>query len=335
MSRKTWIIVILLVAIAVSTYFYFVPPSENIYFSIAWLGLSAILLWYGNIGLSRLLNKWIPWLKYGKRRFFLHLFLGITFSVNIVNLVYLILKYGFTNEPPTMEQMVLTNIYGSIIFIPAFSIYFSLQFLAHWQSSELEMEKYHKESMRSQLKNLKNHLDPHFLFNNLNILSALIDTNPKQSQEFLVRFAQVYRTMLLNKVEDLITLEEELEFIQSYVYLIETRFEENILFDINIDEEAYMCMMPPLTLQMLIENAIKHNIISASRPLKINIRNEDCRLIIENSIYEKPEDIKTKSGTGLNNIKQRISYYTDEIIDIEKDDKIFKISIPLIEIETI
>jgi sensor histidine kinase YesM len=335
MNRKTFPIIVLVIAVAAITYFYFFPQASEVYFTVGWLSLSALLLWYGNIGISRLLNKWLPWLKYGKRRFFLHLLIGIVFSVNMVNLVYLILKYTFTEEPPTMEQIVLTNIYGSIIFVPAFSIYFSLQFLAHWRSSELEMEKYHKESMQSQLKNLKNHLDPHFLFNNLNILSSLIDTNPVQSQEFLVRFAQVYRTMLLNKVEDLVTLEEEMEFIKSYIYLIETRFEQNIQFDIEIDEDAYFCMLPPLTLQMLIENAIKHNIITAKRPLKINIRNENCRLVVENSIYEKPEDIKTKSGTGLNNIKQRISYFTDDELRMHKDDDHFKISLPLIEIETI
>ena len=327
--------IILGIAVLIAAYAIYNDPEITFYYTLGLAVFVIILLWLGNIGITRLMNRWFPWLKYGRKRFFTHLVIGIFYSVNIINIGYVIFKVLFTQDPPTTGQLIVTNVYGAVLFIPAFSIYFSLRFLDQWQKTELEMEKFQKESMRSQLSTLKNHLDPHFLFNNLNILSSLIDKDQELSQEFLVRFAQVYRTMLLTKVEDLITLEEEMDFIKSYIFLIRTRFEENIKFSIEIEEEAYHSMLPPLTIQLLIENAIKHNIITESRPLSIEIKATTTRLSIINSLYEKPEDLKTKSGTGLKNIKERYSYFSDQDIVFEKTATEYRAILPLIEIETI
>ena len=160
------------------------------------------------------------------------------------------------------------NVYAAFIFIPLFSIYFSMYFLKHWRKSELEVEKFQKENIRSQLTSLKNHLDPHFLFNNLNILSALIDKDTRRSKLFVEHFAEVYRSLLRKTSDDLIPLPEELAFIDSYIYLLRTRFENNIQFTINLKPEHKSRMVPPLTLQMLVENAIKHNLI-LDNPVKI------------------------------------------------------------------
>jgi LytS/YehU family sensor histidine kinase len=227
------------------------------------------------------------------------------------------------------------NVWGFVLTIPSYSIYFGLHFLRHWQQSQLEVERYQKETMASQLVNLKNHLDPHFLFNNLNILSSLIDKDRSLSQEFLVRFAEVYRALLLNKGEDLVTLEEELEFIQSYIFLLEVRFERNIQFNINIHPDSYNFMIPPLTIQMLVENAIKHNIITEKRPLIISITTNSQRLHVANTRFEKREELKSKSGTGLKNIKARFKYFCDEELSVSKTDDEFRVSVPLLEIETI
>lgn len=327
--------IILAFALFLAVYAIYYQPEVTFYYTLGLAVFVIILLWLGNIAITRLMNRWFPWLKYGRKRFFTHLFIGIFYSVNVINIGYIIFKTLFTEDPPTTGQLIVTNVYGAVLFIPAFSIYFSLRFLDQWQKTELEMEKYQKESMRSQLSTLKNHLDPHFLFNNLNILSSLIDKDRELSQEFLVRFAQVYRTMLLTKVEDLITLEEEMDFIKSYIFLIETRFEENIIFDTQIEDEAYYSMLPPLTIQLLIENAIKHNIVTEKRPLKITIKATPTELSIVNSLYEKPEDLKTKSGTGLKNIKERYSYFSDKKIIFEKTATEYRAILPLIEIETL
>jgi len=316
--------------------FWYYQPDATVYYTLATVILVGVLLYLGNWFITRTLDKWFPWTKFGRRRFFFHLALGILFSIGMINAAYFLVKSLATDFLPTTEQLIVANVYGAIVIIPIFSIYFSLHFLRHWQQSELEMERFQKESMSSQLETLKNHLDPHFLFNNLNILSALIDKSAEQSQEFLGRFAQVYRTMLLTKAEDLISLEEEMQFIDTYIYLIRCRFQDFIQFSIELDEDdTLMHMMPPLTLQMLIENAVKHNNITAEKPLRIRIYVQDRRLIVENNINEKPEDLKTRSGTGLKNIKARYKYYTDEEVQIQRVGEVFIASMPLIEIEEI
>lgn len=333
-TKKIIAAIVLFGTIAVLLWYY--QPEVIVYYTMVTIALVGIMLYAGNWFITRMLNKWLPWTRFGKKRFFLHLFVGILYSISVINATYYLVKVLATDFLPTVEQLVVANVYGAIVIIPIFSIYFSLHFLNHWQRSEVEMERFQKESMSSQLETLKSHLDPHFLFNNLNILAALIDKDKDQSQEFLGRFAQVYRTMLLTKAEDLVTLEEEMNFIETYIYLIRTRFQDFIQFRIELEEdESMMYMMPPLTLQMLIENAVKHNNITVDKPLIIRIYRKNTRLFVENNVNEKPEDLKTKSGTGLKNIQARYKYYTDEEVLINRVGEVFRASLPLIEIEEI
>lgn len=332
---KNQFILIGIIATLIVAYIVIYQPENAFYYTLSWLAAVTLLLWIGNASITKALDRYFPWLRFGRKRFFTHLVTGIIFTLIIINGAYYGFKTIFTEDPPIIEQFIVANIMGIMLFIPSFSIYFSLQFLTQWQITELEMEKFQKESMRSQLASLKNHLDPHFLFNNLNILSSLIDKDSKLSQNFLVRFAQVYRTMLLTKVEDLVTLQEEMDFIHSYIYLIKTRFENNINFEIEIPDDCYFYMLPPLTLQLLIENAVKHNIITEERPLLIQIKANEQGIQIVNTLYEKPEDLKSKSGTGLKNLKERYKYFCDEPIRFEKTAKTYEVHVPLIEIETI
>ena len=335
MRRKGIIWIIGLILVVTLVYLGGSAEDSTYYFTGAWLMSVFVLLWAGNSVIGKGFDKGMPWITYGKKRFFIQLLSGILYSLLIINVAYFAFKLLLTEDPPVTSQIIVMNVWGIVLTIPAYSISFGLHFLNQWQNSRIEVERYQKETTISQLTSLKNHLDPHFLFNNLNILSSLIDKDRELSQEFLVRFAEVYRTLLLNKGEDLVTLEEELAFIQSYIFLIETRFEKNILFDINISPEAYCLMVPPLTVQMVIENAIKHNSITQSRPLQIQITSNGSRLHIANSLFEKPEELKSKSGTGLKNIKARFKYFSEEELVIQKSEDEFRVSIPMLEVETL
>lgn len=185
--------------------------------------------------------------------------------------------------------------------------------------------------MRSQLDSLKNHLDPHFLFNNLNILASLIDKDKEASKEFIHKFAEVYRSILKSKADDLIMVSEEMDFIQSYIYLIKTRFEENIQFAISVSGATRGKMLPPLTIQMLLENAIKHNVITETMPLVISVREEGDYLVVTNTLNKSKEG--TSSGTGLSNIRKRYAHFTDKPVDVRENDGKFEVRIPLLEIE--
>lgn len=236
-----------------------------------------------------------------------------------------------TGNPPSGEQLIVANAWGSIIFVPVFSIYFSLHFLRHWRKSELENERYHKENIRSQLDSLKNHLDPHFLFNNLNILASLIDKNKEASKEFVHKFAEVYRSILKSKAEDLVMVSEEMDFIQAYIYLIKTRFEENIRFYIDVSANARNKMLPPLTIQMLMENAIKHNIITETQPLEITIKDDSDYLTVVNTLNKSKEE--SSSGTGISNIRMRYAHFTNKSVDVVEGNGKFEVRIPLLQIE--
>jgi LytS/YehU family sensor histidine kinase len=278
------------------------------------------------------LDRHFSWLQYGNLRFFAQLILGIVYTLLIINTTYLSIKYALTVDPPTIEQIIVTNVYGAVIFIPVYSIYFSLQFLRHWRKSALESERHQKESIRSQLESLKNHLDPHFLFNNLNILSSLIEKDRGLSQKFLENFGDVYRIMLKTKSDDLISLGDELKFVQSYIFLIKMRFGDFIIFEIEVDDEVIKLRLPPLTVQLLIENAIKHNFINEKRPLRISITANDGYLIVSNSLFEKKDLGRDSNGTGLESIRVRYRYFTDKEVAVSKSESYFSVKVPLLEI---
>ena len=299
-------------------------------FTLAWILIVFVLLWFGNRMITRILNRILAWKQYGNIRFFTQLLVGILYSLLIANGTYAALKILLTVDPPTFSQLVVMNVYGSVIFIPAFSVYFSLHFLRNWRKSEVESARHQKESMRSRLETLKSHLDPHFLFNNLNILSSLIQTDKEKSQEFLHTFAEVYRMLLKTKSEDLIPLSEEIRFITSYCYLLEARFGDCLSFQIDVPENIQSRLIPPLTLQMLVENAIKHNQITEKKPLTVSITASGDVITVANSLNPKPQPADKTEGSGLNNIRRRFDYFSDQPIRIESDETTFRVHLPLL-----
>ncbi|MEQ8424793.1 MAG: histidine kinase, partial [Cyclobacteriaceae bacterium] len=297
--RKIRFLPLLLLILVVAVVFlvlYFTNAVPSQYYTVGWITLVIVVVWAGNAGLTVLLDRWITWLQYGNIRFFAQLILGIVFTLLVINGTYFLLKYFLTQDPPTSGQLIVTNAFGAMIFLPAYCIYFSLNFLRYWRSSELEAERYQKESIRSQLESLKNHLDPHFLFNNLNVLSSLIDKDRELSKQFLNNFGEVYRSMLRTRSDDLITLHDELDFIDSYFFLIKVRFGEDISIELKVDEEVKNLKLPPLTLQMLVENAFKHNNITEKRPLQISILNNGRAITVTNSLFEKPSEVNGETG---------------------------------------
>ena len=332
-SKNLTVGVIVLTLILVVVYIaYQADLSANFYFTLLWLSVVSILLFLGNRLIAQILNKNLPWLKYGTVRFVLHLMSGIFYSLIVLNVAYFLFKYLLTDEPPVWSQVFVTNVYGTAIFIPLFSIYFSLYFLGHWRRSLIATEKAEKANIKAQLLSLKDHLDPHFLFNNLNILSSLIDIDVDRSQEFLAKFAEVYRAILMSKDEDLMLLSEELAFMESYIYLLKTRFRDDVEFVFDIDDRLLNRMLPPLSVQMLVENAVKHNKITEERPLKIEIRtNGEASLLVKNNVNLLEIEEGKRSGSGLRNLEGRYAPFTDRGITISHNDGYFVVNLPLLQ----
>lgn len=204
--------------------------------------------------------------------------------------------------------------------------------MEEWKKStrkEVVEQKLIAKSANAQFESLKNQLDPHFLFNSLNVLSALIDENPDQAQRFTASMSKIYRYVLEQKDKELVTVEEELDFAKTYCNLLKTRFEDSVNFEFQVDENVKKSFVVPLSLQLLLENCIKHNFATSQKPLNIKIFSLNGYLFIENNLQQR-EQVKESAGIGLSNIVQRYSLLTKQNVFIEKSEDFFRVKIPIL-----
>lgn len=203
-------------------------------------------------------------------------------------------------------------------------------YFAELQAKKSELLRLQKENLQSQLETLKNQVNPHFLFNSLNILSSLISVNSELAEEFTGNLSKIYRYILEHKSDDLVTLASEMDFLQAYCFLLNTRFEGKLFFEITIPEEHLQRKVPQLAIQILIENAIKHNTFSVKSPLVVKIFTDtDLYLHIENNYQPRQRNIES-TRTGLENISNRYSFFTDKETFFGITDNKFVARIPLL-----
>lgn len=186
-----------------------------------------------------------------------------------------------------------------------------------------------KEKTQVQYENLKQHLNPHFLFNSLTSLSSLIRLDQKLAGEFLDGMSRIYRYILQSKDSELVSLKDEIRFVQTFIVLQKTRFNEGLQVQLNIDEAYYHQKIVPVTLQNLVENAIKHNIVDEETPLVINMYVENGYLLVKNNLQKK-SFVDTSNKQGLDNILSLYKYLSDRPMLIEEDTHYFTVKIPLI-----
>ncbi len=201
----------------------------------------------------------------------------------------------------------------------------------HEQSRQLERDKaqMQKELLLSQYVNLKNQIKPHFLFNSFSVLQSLIETNPEQAGKFLSRLSKMYRHILDSREDSMSHLEKELEILDAYLYLLNVRHEDSLEVTVEVDEQYLNAFVPTMSLQMLMENVVKHNRFSRSNPLIVKIYTEDDYLIIKNQLNKKgAEVISTK--VGLENIKSQYNLQSDKSILIVEDDTFFTVKLPVL-----
>ena len=193
----------------------------------------------------------------------------------------------------------------------------------------LENEQLRTENLVNQYETLKSQLNPHMLFNSLNTLYSLIRESPQKAQQFLQELSRVMRYTLHDNLAHTVSLAEEMEFVHSYTYLLQMRYEDNLHFEIDIPQEALTRKLPPMAVQMLVENAVKHNEISNRHPLTIHIGAKDGQLCISNRLQPK---LSSSSGTciGLANLSKRYQLLFGQNITIEETETDFKVTLPLI-----
>ncbi|BDU26181.1 hypothetical protein FLGSB24_29250 [Flavobacterium sp. GSB-24] len=192
----------------------------------------------------------------------------------------------------------------------------------------LELERTHAVNLGAQYELLKQQVNPHFLFNSLNTLKSMVEIQDPQSADFILKLSDFYRFTLESRKLDLIPLKEELQILDSYVFLLKARFEDGFVLINEVDQKQYESVVPPFTVQLLIENCIKHNVVSLEKPLRIKLYSEDDFLVIENPIQLKRGVLST--GVGLDNINNRLMHLVHKEIQIDKTETIFKVKIPMI-----
>lgn len=233
----------------------------------------------------------------------------------------------FPNE--IFYNNIVNYILVAIITVIFLAIFFFLEKRRNTFEKEIIKESTKAETATANFETLKNQLDPHFLFNSLNVLTGLIEENPEKAVDFTTSLSKIYRYLLEQKDKEVVPLAEELKFAKTYINLLKLRFENSIDFEMNVFEDSESEFIVPLSLQILLENTIKHNSISESKPLKIRIYKEDKHLIVENS-YQPKNSIKESTGVGLNNIKKRYELISNQEVVITKDDNLFRVELPIL-----
>ncbi|MFD1140152.1 sensor histidine kinase [Larkinella insperata] len=235
--------------------------------------------------------------------------------------------FGYQHNPAATWQILLINLLANLVSVGIDEGVYSLN---KWRENTLEKEQLKKVNLQSQYESLKSQVNPHFLFNSLNSLSSLIADEPERAEEFVDEMSKVYRYLLQTNEGELTTLETELGFIQSYFHLLKTRYGAGIRLEIGVSEPFRAYKLPPLTLQMLVENAVKHNVIHSNKPLLIEIKTTQVgRLIVRNNLQRKTGRVASNQ-VGLSNIlaKYRLLAQTDPIVT--SDQTYFTVALPLL-----
>ena len=288
-----------------------------------------LLLLYIHLVKSKYLAKKYPWIEKVRSRFIWELVLTTTFTPIIVTAgmytLYVIIWESELWIPGAIEYN---------LFALTFSLFLGFMvnardIITKWKASILEKETLEKEAIKANLKVIQANISPHFLFNNFNVLHALIEEDTEQAQQYLGKLSEVYRFILKRRNEEVVSLEEEVDFIKDYLFLLTIRFGDQVKYSIKIPDYNGL-MIPPATLQILVENAIKHNEVSIEKPLQITIKKEDSYLSVSNNIQIK-KGVTDSVGFGLENIKERFLYLSEKPMVIEKRDSNFAVKIPLLE----
>jgi len=224
---------------------------------------------------------------------------------------------------------VMNYVMIGLITVAFLSIFYFLEKKRQSFESEIIKESTKAETATAQFETLKNQLDPHFLFNSLNVLTGLIEENPEKAVDFTTALSKTYRYLLEQKDKEVVPLEDEIKFATTYINLLKLRFEDSIHFHLNMMDFNENEFIVPLSLQIILENTIKHNIVSESKPLKIRIYKNENFLVVENTFQPK-EIIKDSTGVGLNNIKNRYQLISKRTIHINQTSETFRVSLPIL-----
>lgn len=295
----------------------------------------SFILGLGNGIINNYLNTRWNWATQTNERVWAGVIATICYTVIVVLLIHyiqfvLIFKHKFSDFFD--GKLFWSHLFAIIISLGIASFFHARSFMINWKASLKQETTQHEivaKTETAKFETLKSQLDPHFLFNSLNVLTSLIGENPKQAEKFTTKLSKVYRYVLEQRNKELIPLEEELRFAKTYMELLQMRFEDAVQFNIPTTVSNLDLKIVPLSLQLLLENAVKHNVVSSAKPLEIYIFEQDGFLQIQNTVNPK-EAIGKSTKVGLRNIADRYGLITNKRVEIKNNNKTFTVSLPLL-----
>jgi len=294
--------------------------------------IETLVLWEANRLVILHFRRKYPALEQTSKRMLMILIFCVIVTVVLRSLNIFIYDIVEVRSGNLELSVYLQNILIALLFVIIVGgVYEAIYYFRKWKVIAVEAEALKKENLQTQLDSLKVQINPHFLFNSLGSLSSLIDEDPKKAQEFLGQMSAVYRYLLQANEKQLTTLQNEMAFITAYSNMLTTRFAEGLQLSVEIDKNCLEYMLPPLTVQILLENAVKHNAVAASKPLQVKIFTDDAQnLVVENNLQKKTSPVASNK-TGLNNIISKYKLLNQAEIMIQETETDFRVTVPLIK----
>lgn len=294
-------------------------------------GLLTALLWVGNGFISDAVK--VSWIDYPVRRLVISAVLTIvvTYVAGVLTdvIIDLVVNGRVTKASLTISKDFFLSLLVITFFISLFM--HGRQFLLNYKASIIAQEELKRANLASRYESLQNQVNPHFLFNSLNVLSNLVYKDADLSAKFIQQLAEVYRYVLEARDQEVVSLQAEKEMLMAYLFLLKIRFGDQFLVEVNLNpspEDA----LPPLVLQMVVENAVKHNVVSRRHPLTLEIRKEGDRILVRNNLQIK-QQVQTSLGVGLNNIRSRYGLLSDQAVEIVEGPDYYQVSLPLLKVK--
>lgn len=291
---------------------------------------STAVIWGGCMSIVSFTWKKFPWEQMPLKHLIIEvllilLFLFLFIGLNVISMSYK-LNIGCIHVVKSVgNQVVITLLITFLITTIHEAVFFYRQWKLHFSKS-VSLER---DNIQASYNMLKAQINPHFLFNSLNSLMTLVENNPK-AEEYIQELSEFLRYVLVGNERELVSVQEEIEYLEKYIYLQKIRFGDNLSVDIQIHgEPCKECQIPPLILQMLFDNCIKHNVISVTRPLLVQLNMNEDYIILSNNLQVKMTSEST--GQGLKNIEGRLKLLTARPVKIEKTETEFKVSVPLVK----
>lgn len=284
--------------------------------------------------ISAKLDPILSWLHQPFRKFLLHFFtLGLFSFIISAILFYIFARILFGGGEWLTWSAVLNQAkVPALISIAISAIFTSNDFLRNWKYEAVRAERLEKEKIASQYESLRNQVNPHFLFNSLNALSELVYENQELAVKYIRQLSEVYRYVLDSRNQEVVPVHEELTFLESFIFLQKIRFGDNLKINLSVSDRANQFILP-LSMQLLFENAIKHNIISSDEPLEISIYDDADFLVMKNRVNKK-KSTGEGSGIGLENIISRYKYLTEKPVIVQEENGYFIVKIPILTLHS-